>query len=538
MAKKTATLARNQHGERVVSIKFPFNFDDLERVRSLPGRKFHNQDKCWSAPPYHETLKRLKSWGFEFSNVLEEYFKQQEKRKTQLTAIDIPALKGELLPYQKTAIAFLEINKGRALIADEMGLGKTIESIAWLQLHRDKTPVLIVTPASLKLNWLRELQKWMPAPSVEIVSGRTPYQINSDIIIINYDILWEWSDALLQLSPQVLVADECSYFKANAAKRTKAIKKIAKRIPHLIFLSGSPIENRPIEIYNAWKLLDPVNCPEHWYFCKHYCDAKYNGFGWDMTGHAHIDELHQQLKSTIMIRRKKQDVLQDLPDKMRSFIPTELDNIKEYKEAEQNFIAFVKKTKGKETAEKMQNAEALTSIEGLKQIAVQGKLKHAMEWIKDFLSVEDKLVVFAVHKFVIDELMTAFSKIAVKVDGSVSMEARQKAVDDFQKNPNTRLFIGNIQAAGKGLTLTASANVAFLELPWTPGEIVQAEDRCHRIGQKRVVNIYYLLAIDTIEERIAKLLDVKRKIIDGVLDGVETGDESLLHKLIEEYKNI
>ena len=146
-------------------------------------------------------------------------------------------------------------------------------------------------------------------------------------------------------------------------------------------------------------------------------------------------------------------------------------------------------------------------------------------------------MVFAVHKFVIDALMQEFGKAAVKIDGSVSGANRQLAVDKFQNDPKTRLFVGNIKAAGVGITLTAASNVVFLELPWTPGELAQAEDRCHRIGQKDTVNVYYLLAQNTIEEKIASLLDSKRKVLDAVLDGEETESASLISELINNYKN-
>ena len=143
---------------------------------------------------------------------------------------------------------------------------------------------------------------------------------------------------------------------------------------------------------------------------------------------------------------------------------------------------------------------------------------------------------FAVHKFVIDALMQEFAGIAVKVDGSVTGINRQKAVDEFQTNKDVKLFIGNIKAAGVGITLTAASNVAFIELPWTPGDVVQAEDRIHRIGQKASVTIHYLLANDTIEDKIAKLIDSKRKVLDAVLDGKVTEQTSLLTELMNEYE--
>jgi len=343
-------------------------------------------------------------------------------------------------------------------------------------------------------------------------------------------------NVLLAYNPAVLVTDECHYFKSSKAKRTKAVMALGRRIPHVLALSGTPIVNRPIEVYNAVKLIDPTILPTRFEYAMKYCGAKNNGFGWDFSGATNTEELHERLSNTVMIRRKKADVLPDLPNKMRSFIPMELDNVKEYEFAENNFIAFVRGRKGKEAAERASNAQALAEIEGLKQLAVQGKMKQAMAWIADFLENDQKLVVFAVHKFVINALMERFGEIAVKVDGSVTGLNRDRAVVEFQTNSAIRLFVGNIKAAGVGLTLTASSNVAFLELGWSSGDHDQAEDRVHRITQSNNVCIHYLLAAGTIEEKIATLIDHKRKVVDSVLDGEETDMKSLLSELINEYE--
>jgi SWI/SNF-related matrix-associated actin-dependent regulator 1 of chromatin subfamily A len=314
--------------------------------------------------------------------------------------------------------------------------------------------------------------------------------------------------------------------------------KLAKGIPKVITMSGTPFKNKPAEIFNAISITDPSIFPSKRNFLFQYCSPYHNGFGWDFSGHSNDNELHQRLMSTVLIRRLKKDVMKELPDKSYSFIPMELSNEKEYRGAEKDFIAFVMNQKGMEAAIRASNAESLAKIEALKQLAVKGKTEKAISWISDFLETEEKLVVFATHKSVIEDLMTEFGEVAVKIDGSVSMKERQKAVDDFQNNPKVRLFVGNIQAAGVGITLTAASNVAFLELPWSPSDLSQAEDRCHRMGQKDAVGVYYLLAVGTIEEKIAKLLDNKRKVVDAILDGRSTEQESLLMEIMKEYTEI
>jgi SNF2 family DNA or RNA helicase len=237
-----------------------------------------------------------------------------------------------------------------------------------------------------------------------------------------------------------------------------------------------------------------------------------------------------------MIRRKKEDVLKELPEKERSFVPLELSNKAIYEQAEANFIDYIRQMKGNKAAQRASRAEQLAEIETLKQVAVKGKMKATIQWIKDFLNSEEKLVVFATHKETISMLMDEFSDIAVKIDGSTTGN-RKDIEQKFQKDPGTRLFIGNIDAAGTGLTLTAASNVAILELPWTPGKLEQAIDRVHRIGQKGNVVAHFLLALNTIEQTIAGMLDKKRRVVDSAVDGKETSEGDLLNELIENYIN-
>lgn len=533
---KRAQMAQNEYGERVIRIDFPYDLDTLNNVRSLPGRRWHKEEKCWSAPIYERSLNDLIKWNFTLDEHLLNFLKKINGRKIEVEYGDAIRLKGELYPFQKEGIAWIETHNGRALIADEMGLGKTIQAIGWLSMHPTLHPVVIVCPASIKLNWAKEITKWTDEKDIAILSGTTSRTVKEKIIIVNYDILFDWLSVLKIANPQVLILDEIHYIKSNSAKRTKATKLLAKGVRNIIALSGTPIINRPIEAFNALKILKPDLFPDYWYFTKRYCNRKHNGFGWVVSGHANENELHHKLVSTVMIRRLKKDVLKELPDKIYSHVPMELSNSKEYAEAEKDFIEFVRQTKGDDAAVRASSAEAFTKIEVLKQLSAKGKLKYAIEWIQDFLEVDGKLVVFATHRFVIDAIMKEFQKVAVKIDGSTSMEERQMAVDRFQTDESVKLFVGNVKAAGVGITLTASSNVAFIELPWTPGELDQATDRCHRISQKDTVNVYYLLAKDTIDYQLAKIIDMKRRVTNAVLDGQTPEETSLLYELMKLYE--
>jgi len=533
---RRAQMAQNQYGERVIRIEFPYDLDVLNKIRSLPGRVWHKEEKCWSAPIYESTLNNLIKWNFILDDPLLNFLKKINNRKCEVENGNALRLKGELYPFQKEGVSWIETHNGRALIADEMGLGKTVQAIGWMQLHPEIRPVVIICPATLKLTWANEIAKWTDETDVAILSGTRSRTIKEKIIIINYDILHDWLSVLKIANPKLVILDEMHYIKSNSTKRTKATKLLTKGVDHVIALSGTPIINRPIEAFNTLKILNPDLFPDYWNFTRRYCNRKHNGFGWDVSGHANERELHQKLVSTLMIRRLKKDVLKELPDKIYSHIPIEINNSKEYDEAEWDFIEFVRQTKGDDAARRASNAEAFTKIEVLKQLSVKGKLKRAIEWIHDFLEVDGKLVVFATHVFIIDALMKEFSKIAVKIDGSTSMRERQIAVDKFQTDESVQLFVGNVKAAGVGITLTASSNVAFIELPWTPGELDQATDRCHRISQKDTVNVYYLLAKGTIDMHLAQIIDMKRKVTSTVLDGQLHEDTSLLHELMKHYE--
>jgi SWI/SNF-related matrix-associated actin-dependent regulator of chromatin subfamily A-like protein 1 len=540
---KTASLVTNEKGILVIKIKFPFNHNDLNNVRTLYGRKYHSELKCWSCPLSVESLQILISWGYSIDDKLKEYYQNTQEliKKTKFAEMEkinlsIPGLKGKLRPFQKASVIFADAKNGNILNADDMGLGKTIETIAYLQLRKEKLPALIVTPAAVKINWKREIQKWMsPTPNVQILSGETPFKIHTDICIINYDILTHWTNAIGKYPFNMIIADEAQAIKNSSAKRTKAFKKIKKGISTFMALTGTPIENHPSELYNVINMINPALFPVAWDFYWEFCNPVNNGYGWTYSGATNIPKLHKILTESIMLRRLKKDVLLELPEKTTSFIPIELTNQKEYDFAEKDFIQFVKEQKGHEAAERASNAESIQKIETLKQLAVKGKLKGAINWIKDFLECDKKLVIVTTHTFVIDELIKAFPGISLKLDGSITGEKRQEVVDNFQKDPVYKLFIMNLKAGGVGITLTASSDVVILELGWNPKIMDQAADRVHRIGQTRGVNIYYLLALNTIEEKIAELLDKKRKIIDGVIDGIETGKESLLMELMNSY---
>lgn len=827
-------------------IVFPYDLNTIAIVKKLSGRRFKNNDpfdKHWLAPLCAESVEILMNeTGIPVSEEIKTWYQRlQARKKRKIDLIDIEGvINGILYPFQHEGVSFIESRDGRVLLGDEMGLGKTVQALTWIALHPEKLPAVVVCPASLKLNWEREIKQWCPKQDIVVINGKKKGELpnfRKAIYIINYDILSSWVADLTKLKPKILVLDECfpyetkidteegpmqigdlvekkknvkvysfskgkivlcsisryiknkkkngllkihhsngsfvctpnhkiwecsdgsykmaerlksgdvlcslpnrvhdnlstkesgtkilfnpmlsqvesksttnkgkniytrtksedkcgqesekhqtprqfseneetepgpffqregeeskhetkreifhratrrerksdnaskktseaikssngicnqdcqgqrqiplspssllrrysstekesinrsrrritqnqeaevyrspenrsfefarverievleredsrgcgnsvekdqyvynleieethnyfsegvlvsncHYIKNQKAQRTKTVNKLAGGIPHLICLSGTPIINRPIEMFNSIKLIEPSLFPSFFQYAQKYCGATHNGYGWDFGGATNTEELHNKLTGSVMLRRLKSEVLKDLPAKIRTVIPLTLDNRKEYEKAKQETRDDIGGADG---------ADALVAIEKLKQVSIKGKMKQAIQWIHNFID-QEKLVVFCHHKDVVDELMKEFKDIAVKVDGGT--KHRQKAVDAFQNDPSIKLFIGTL-AAIEGLTLTAASSTCFLELWWSPGKHDQGEDRVHRIGQEAdSVNAYYLVGVDTIEEDIAELLDEKRGVLASVLDGVEVEESSLLTELLKRF---
>jgi SWI/SNF-related matrix-associated actin-dependent regulator 1 of chromatin subfamily A len=485
-----------------------------------------------------EAIEALENLGFEIDPALKKIEKETKGSVEEVDEIEVKPPNGlELYPFQKKGVSFIENKGGNVIIGDDMGLGKTAQALSWLNLHPEKRPAIIVVPASLKLNWAKECKMWVKNPDFTVLYGQKTHKVKEGIIIINYDILPYWVDYLKKLKPVVLICDEAQYVKNKQTKRSKSAGALSKVVEHKIMLTGTLIMSRPIDALNAIQIVNSRVFPSQWDFKMRYCDGKHNGFGWDFKGASNTKELHDKLTNTIMLRRMKSEVLKDLPLKRTVTIPLPIDNEKEYARAEEDFISWLAEKKGTEAAKRAAKGEVFSKIENLKQLAVQGKLNFVEEWVRNFLDSGEKLVLFCTHKFVVERLINTFKNEAVKVDGSVTGKDRERAVERFQKDDKTRLFIGNLHAAGVGITLTAASNTVTIELGWTPGDHDQAEDRIHRIGQEASsVTNYYLIANGTIEEYLISLIDQKRIVKDAVLDGKDTSSDSLLSELLKKYE--
>lgn len=302
----------------------------------------------------------------------------------------------------------------------------------------------------------------------------------------------------------------------------------AKRV---LAITGTPILNRPIELFNILKYLLPTGFPNKFKFAKRYCDAKQTHFGWDFSGASNLEELNRKLRSAIMLRRSKAEVLKDLPAKRRQIIELDLDKgASRVLRAQQRILTGIEAFLGKDTREIDENdydsiVKSLNSGKNIPfeemsnarlALAMQ-KLPLVCDFIENALESEEKIIVFCRHRVLIEELKNHFGEIVVTLTGDSSMDCRQAAVTRFQNDSDIKLFIGNIQAAGVGVTLTAAKLVIFAELDWSPGVVTQAEDRAHRIGTKENILIQHLVVRNSLDALMCRHLIRKQEIIEKLL---------------------
>jgi hypothetical protein len=450
--------------------------------------------------------------------------------------LHVDGLGGELRPFQRAAVRYVLVQR-RTLLADEQGLGKTIEALAALQAD-GAFPAAVVCPASMKLVWQRECQRWLPGRSVAVVHGRSEQgwtvdgADSADVVLCNYDILEAHADRLAARGLRAAVFDESHYCKDPRRKRTKAAIALGERVAGdglRLALTGTPIVNRPKDIVAQLRLVGRL--------------ADFGsgaGLGRRYRGAQALDRLHWNLRAHCYVRRTKADVLPQLPAKRFASVPVELDNAAEYRLAEADVIAWLRtqpldlRTLQARVAAALR-AEQLARLNYLRRLAARGKLRAAIAWIEDFTASGEPLVVFAHHREVQRALIARFPG-AAHVLGDDDLAARAAAVDDFQRPDGPALVVCSMQAASQGITLVRASNVAFLELDWTPARHDQAEDRCHRIGQRDAVTAYYLLAAETIDEQMASVLQRKRAVIDAVTDGHRLAETSALAAVVEELR--
>jgi SNF2 family DNA or RNA helicase len=442
------------------------------------------------------------------------------------------------MEHQKIAIEKLLANN-KFILADDMGLGKTTSTVI-ASLESDVKKVLIVCPASLKINWKREIELYSDE-NVLIVEGKK-WGSTFKYYIINYDILknfhttenTEDSDAykiILNEGFDLAIVDEAHYISNSQAQRTKLLNDILAKIPKVWLLTGTPMTSRPINYFNLLKIVNSPLTLNWKSYVLRYCKGYQFRVGgrkiWNTSGASNLDELREQTKA-VVLRRMKTDIL-DLPEKIISPIWLELKN-SFYDDELSEFLRISKENRKKESL-----TVTLNRLMKLRQLIAIEKVDHTCELIDKVLEQGRKVIVFTNFTMSLDMIYEKYGKKAVVLDGRMSKDRRQQSVDRFQNEDKVKVFIGNIKAAGVGITLTAADTVIFNDLSFVPADHSQAEDRAYRYGQKNSVLVYYPVFENTIEMTIYNILQKKKDIIDQVMGDGEYS-ESFGSELVKNIK--
>lgn len=440
-------------------------------------------------------------------------------------------------PHQEECLQEIEDFNGRALVAMQMGLGKSLTSLLYLHRHPEIQTAVVVCPASIKWVWVKEARMHVGIRAEVLETHKVataPLPVRSRLWIINYDILHSWLEFLRGLQPQLIIGDEIHYIQGRNTLRTRSFRTLCEGVPHVLALSGTPLVNRPAELWPTLNILRPKIWPNFHSFAHRHAGARLRHWGWDFRGASRIPELHQDLSQYCLVRRRKEDVLKGLPPKARHVLPLAITGRRTYDKAVKDFLGWLRSVSPSK-ARRAARAEQMVKLGYLLRLTARLKMQAVFEWVDNFLEDGNKLLLYAIHTKVLDALEKRYKRISVRVDGSVLGKQRQKAFDQFNRLARTRLLLGNIDAAGVGWSCASASDVAFAELPWQPGKVEQCVDRAHGLKrgiEGRRTRAWFLVAHGTCEEKLCEILQRKQKTVDHTLDGGKVKDTLDIHDLL------
>lgn len=542
------------------------NYKKVLELAKKYDSEYLNEAGIYIFPPIKRIAQALNEAGYAFDDSAKMFIENKKEK------MEIP---DQLYPFQKEGVKKMLSMDSNILLADEMGLGKTVQAGVYLSLKKNCLPALIICPASLKMNWSREVERWTNYKTY-IIDGRKPQHLTNEFIneypvwIINYDILGVenkeakekemkarmeaklknqrrrklpikvdgWCDELIKHEFKTLICDEVQFISDQETIRARAVIQISRALPNLkkIFISGTPYETRTSQFFTCLNLLEPRIFSDEWRFKMRYCNPVKTFFGWKFDGLSNADELHEKI-SRFMIRRLKKDVLTQLPPKIRAIIPMQVTSAerKIYDDVDLQFEDDIRNgVKSKK--------EQLAHIAHLKQASYKAKERAVIKWIKDYLTYQEKkLVVFIYHRATYEAIIQEFGYCSVGLTGNTPPSQRQIIVDEFQNNEKIFLFVGQIKASGVGLTLTKASATCFVEFGTTAPQHEQAEDRVHRIGQEAdSVIAYYLVLENSIDMDIMNTLERRNKDMKKVMNDEDDASlfnvDDMQEAILDEYK--
>lgn len=524
-------------------VSFQYHPMLVKCIRRIPSARYQADGRFWEVAKYDiEYLQKMGVWARENRYVTSVLWLEDSEPVVSYEPLPMPTLTVphnmlvEPYEYQREGIAYA-LEKKRCIMGDEPGLGKTAQAIGVLTVTR-AFPALVICPASLKVNWQRELKKFGGLNAV-ILSDENMrtwqrfYELKkadgtpcAEVFITNYESLRKFFVRKIRREGRftlksvdfderkdlfrTVIIDESHKCKTATTQQSKFVQGIAMGKEYVLELTGTPVVNNNVDLIQQLTIMDRLkDFGGYSKFMARYCAGERKS--------SHLKELNYLLRKNCFFRRMKKDVLSQLPDKTRSYIVTDIDNRREYNVAERDVIKYLVQYKDADD-EKIQRAirgAVMVKMSILKQISARGKVSGAVEFIHNIIDGGQKLIVFCFLKEVVAALKQEF-RDAVTVTGDDNDRQKQRAVDRFQTMADCKLIILNYRSGGTGLTLTAASNVLFVEFPWTYSDCCQAEDREHRNGQKNAVTCTYLLGQDTIDEYMYNLIQSKKDIANGV----------------------
>lgn len=556
-------------------LSFEYNPALINLVKRIPTRQWDSTEKEWviqkdsiAFPPGYDSrwyVEQFAAWA-----VKKRFCSKIERRSNAHDdKYELPKMKGlvgehyMLMPpfeYQLQGVRYA-LDSKRCIFGDQPGLGKTLQAICTVvKAHKEAAqygecfPVLVICPASMKVSWKREFKKFAGLEATILDdSNRSSWnrfwelkrpdgEAICPVFITNFESLRTFFvkeirnttrftlrsivfDERIQLFRSVII-DESHRCRSSKTQQSKFIEGICRGKKWIFALTGTPVVNNNTDLIQQLKILGRLeDFAGYNAFVSRYCDGAQKA--------SNMRELNYRLWCCCFFRREKKDVLKQLPDKTRQYITCAITNRKEYQDAENNFINYLRQYKNADDdrINRAMRGEVMVRMQTLKEIAARGKVKAVADFIHDVIDGGEKLIMFAYLKEVVMALKAEFPD-AVTVTGSDNATQKQNAVDRFQNDPECKLIILNFKSGGTGLTLTAASRVGFIEFPWTYSDCEQAEDRAHRNGQKNAVNCYYFLGDKTIDEYMYKVIQIKKDIANEVTGTTTQIDEDVVSNVM------
>lgn len=485
---------------------------------------------------------------------IKPYKELLSRKDIELLIDNLPLLK-KPRSYQMDYL-YYAVNHGNHINGSSVGTGKSLCSVLYAEML-DLFPCMVVCPASVKSGWLREWKETNPNRRVSIISTSSPLEdFEADVIVINYDILGKRVtkengktsleirlDGMKKKSFSLVIADEIHFLKNRKSIRSKSFKKLIHKVPSVIGLTGTLIMNRPAELLNILMLIERIkeiapNDQYHHYFFERYCNMKETNFGLDISGASNIKELNRLLKECCYFQVSKRDALKELPPISENVVECEITNKRAYKKAKGDLLQFIEdKFKDEEKVEKAARAEFLVKLSTLKQLSLEGKEKFIKKWVEEWMEAneEEKLLVFASQSTILTKIAGEF-KEGLLITGGTTTKKRDEILQKFFLQKESRVLFANIGCLGTGVDglQKVCSNMAILELPPRPSDLVQVIGRLERSGQKNPVTIQYLLSPETIDQDLWEMLKGKKDVTDMLNKGFQD-DTSLM--ILQKYKN-